>query len=69
MTSYVHNVGPYALTVYGRGVAVAIATKEGTDVGFLQGDDAADLMDSLEHYDDNMTVSLLDDYARFFGKH
>lgn len=69
MTSYTHNVGPYALTVYGRGVAVAIATKEGTDIGLLQGDDAADLVDSLEHYDDGMTISLLNEYAQLLGKY
>lgn len=68
MKSYQCNVGPYVLTVYGNGTAVAIATASGTDVGFLQGDDAADLMDSVEHYDDNLTVSLLGNYTRLFGK-
>lgn len=69
MTSYVQKVGPYTLTVYGHGVAVAIATKEGLDVGFLQGDDAADLMDSLEHYDEGLTVCLLKDYTQLLGKY
>lgn len=56
MKSYQQTIGHYVLTVYGRGVAVAIATQSGRDVAFLQGDDAATLTDELENYQDEMLM-------------
>lgn len=69
MRSYQQTVGQYVLTVYGRGVAVAIATHDGRDVAFLQEDDAADLMDELEHYqDDRLMEQLCREYDRYTAR-
>lgn len=52
MTQYTEQYGDYVVTVYGKGVAVAIQfesiTGELYDRAFLQGDEAAELVELLD---------------------
>lgn len=69
MRSYQQTIGRYTLTIYGRGCAVAIATTDGRDVAFLQGDEAADIMDEVEHYQNEALLEqLLSEWDRFASR-